>query len=77
MSTTPYPSNNIYIPFLNGLHRRDLEKADRAFVDRLIHHGLARYVNETVQIRNASDVGYSIPYDVAISSGKAVGLELP
>lgn len=72
----PYPPTSAYIPFLDGTPCWELEKADRAFVEKLEFHGLARIEDGTVQIRKPSDEGYSIPYDVAVTSGKAIGLDL-
>lgn len=72
----PDPLMSAYIPFLNGTALWELEKADRAFVEKLEFHGLARIVDGYVQIRNPSDAGYSVPYDVAIASGKAIGIDI-
>lgn len=73
-SQLPDPPLSAYIPFLDGTALWELEKADRAFVEKLEFHGLARVHEGAVQIRKPGDEGYSIPYDVAISSGKAIGL---
>lgn len=63
------------LPHLNGRRYSELEFEDQCFFRKLKVWGLARVVDSVVQIRQPSDVGYSIPYADAVATARTFGFE--
>jgi hypothetical protein len=64
------------LPHLNGFRYSELEFEEKAFLRKLKSWGLARVVDSVVQIRNPSDVGYSISYVEAVATARTFGFEV-
>jgi|WetSurMetagenome_2_1015567.scaffolds.fasta_scaffold99834_4 hypothetical protein len=64
------------LPHLNGRRHSDLEFEDQCFLRKLKAWGLARVVDRVVQIRQPSDVGYTIPYSEAVATARIFGFEV-
>lgn len=64
------------LPHLNGFRYSELEFEEKAFLRRLRRWGLARVVDGVVQMRNPSDIGYTVLYAEAVATARAFGFEV-
>jgi hypothetical protein len=64
------------LPHLNGFRYAEIEFEDQCFLRKLKAWGLARVVDRVVQIRQPSDVGYTIPYSEAVATARVFGFEV-